>query len=235
MEICTQCGREAINKLEACPSCGGSTYGIYNYTESFKSLKDAKTHSSSKWLDFKGRSRRNEFWRTSIINVFLIVALLALSVIFTWVMVDPTMDGIKSREGAMIETDLFAFIILGIYILGVGFFLIKSIIVQASVTVRRFHDIGLRGFWALIPVVPSVVYIALASCKLMGCEFADSSAFGTACDVFMVVSVVAGVLAIVALLMGSRPETNEYGTNPKELIRVIDSKRAKKSWMREEI
>ncbi len=233
MEICAQCGREATNKLECCPSCGGKDYGVYNYTESFKSLKDAKSHSTGRWLDFKGRSRRNEFWKTSIINVILIVLLLALSAILAWVMIDPTMKGIEGRGGELIETDIFAFIILAVYVLGVGFYIIKSIIVQASLIVRRLHDVGLRGFYALIAVVPAVVFGAMAVCKLMGSECASSAGFATAYDVMTILAAVTGVAMFVVFVIGSRPGFNKYGTNPKDLIRFSGNK-GKKSWVAEE-
>ena len=80
-----------------------------------------------KYADFKGRSQRKEYWMFTLFNL---LAFFVLSV-----------------AGGMLGDQ--AELLTGIYSLGV---LLPSV----AVTVRRLHDIGRSGWWALLMVVPVV-------------------------------------------------------------------------------
>ena len=80
-----------------------------------------------KYADFKGRSQRKEYWMFTLFNL---LAFFVLSVV-----------------GSVLGDH--AELLTGIYSLGV---LLPSV----AVTVRRLHDIGRSGWWALLMVVPVV-------------------------------------------------------------------------------
>jgi len=85
-----------------------------------------------KYADFKGRSQRKEYWMFTLFNL---LAFFVLSIV-------------GSVLGDQAE------LLTGIYSLGV---LLPSI----AVTVRRLHDIGRSGWWALLMVVPVVGALVL--------------------------------------------------------------------------
>ena len=86
-----------------------------------------------KYADFKGRSQRKEYWMFTLFNL---LAFFVLSVI----------GGFQGDQAELLT---------GLYSLAV---LLPSI----AVTVRRLHDIGKSGWWALLMVVPLVGALVLA-------------------------------------------------------------------------
>ena len=96
----------------------------------------------SRFADFKGRSRRSEYW---YVQLFLVVTNLAVAGI----------------DLALMDGDLERFIANG----GggiVGLIWIFATIVPAlAVLIRRLHDTGRTGWWALVGLVPFVGAIVL--------------------------------------------------------------------------
>ena len=112
-----------------------------------------------RFADFQGRSRRKEFWMFQLLNV--LVAL---------VLAGPFFVGIISAEDPELAADIFvgggglAMIGLGLY----GLYALAALIPSIAVTVRRFHDRDMLGWWylgltlaGLIPVVGLIGSIAL--------------------------------------------------------------------------
>ena len=88
------------------------------------------------YADFKGRARRKEYWMFTLFNCLAIIVLAILGSLI-----------LKEKAG----------ILLGLYILAV---LIPSL----AVLCRRLHDIGKKGTWifiALIPLVGSIWLLVL--------------------------------------------------------------------------
>ncbi len=83
------------------------------------------------YVGFSGRARRKEYWMFTLFNL---IAMLVIGVL----------DGLLGTAG----------IIGGLYTLAV---LLPSI----AVTVRRLHDTGRSGWWALIVLVPLIGAIVL--------------------------------------------------------------------------
>ncbi|PHK49569.1 DUF805 domain-containing protein [Staphylococcus edaphicus] len=89
-----------------------------------------------RYIDFKGKSNRLEFWTpvlVHIISIFIIALIGAFSFIV----------GI--------------FIVAAVLSALVGLFIIANIIPMAAVTLRRFYDAGRKRMTAIILVVLSVV------------------------------------------------------------------------------
>lgn len=96
----------------------------------------------SRFADFKGRSRRSEYW---YVQVFLVVTNLAVAGIDLALM-DGDVDRFIANGGGGI----------------VGLIWIFATIVPAlAVLIRRLHDAGKTGWWALVGFIPLVGAIVL--------------------------------------------------------------------------
>lgn len=89
----------------------------------------------SRYTNFKGRSRRSEYW---YIQLFLIITNLAAAAI----------------DLALMDGDVDRFIANG----GGGIvglvWILATILPALAVLVRRLHDTGKSGWWALIGLIP---------------------------------------------------------------------------------
>lgn len=105
------------------------------FTEALKSFW-------TNYATFKGRARRSEYW---FIQLFLVVTNLAAAVI-DFVLMDGDVERFIANGGGGI----------------VGLVWILATIVPAlAVLVRRLHDTGKTGWWALIGFVPFAGAIVL--------------------------------------------------------------------------
>ena len=96
----------------------------------------------SNYANFKGRSRRSEYW---YIQLFLVVTNLAAAAI-DLVLMDGDVDRFIANGGGGI----------------VGLIWILATIVPAlAVLVRRLHDTGKSGWWALMILLPVAGAIVL--------------------------------------------------------------------------
>ena len=96
----------------------------------------------TKYATFKGRSRRSEYWW---IQLFLVLTNLAVAAI----------------DLALMDGDVERFIANGGGgIVGLVWILV-TIVPALAVLVRRLHDTGKSGWWALIGFVPLVGAIVL--------------------------------------------------------------------------
>lgn len=89
------------------------------------------------YTNFSGRARRQEYWYFTLVNV----------------LVNLVMGIIDRAIGSVMQMDNFGFFGV-IYAL---FIMIPSI----AVTVRRLHDSGRVGWWALIAFVPIIGILVL--------------------------------------------------------------------------
>ena len=96
----------------------------------------------SNFRNFKGRARRSEYW---FIQLFLVATNLAVAVI----------------DLALMNGDVERFIANG----GGGIvgliWILATIIPALAVLIRRLHDTGRSGWWALIGLVPIVGSIVM--------------------------------------------------------------------------
>jgi uncharacterized membrane protein YhaH (DUF805 family) len=98
-----------------------------------------------RYRDFRGRSRRSEYW---FIQLFLVVTNIAVAII----------------DLALMSWDVDRFIANGGGgIVGLVWILV-TIVPALAVLVRRLHDTGKSGWWALVgflPLVGAVVLLVL--------------------------------------------------------------------------
>jgi len=112
----------------------------------------------SNYSNFKGRARRSEYW---FITLFLFLTNLAAAVI----------------DLALMNGDVDRFIANG----GGGIvglvWILATIVPALAVLVRRLHDIGKSGWWALIGFVPFVGALVLLFFSVQDSQ-AEANAYG---------------------------------------------------------
>ena len=162
------------------------------------------------YADFKGRARRKEYWMfilfSTIISTILTIALNIAQVVEA--LNSPDGNPFKMiREGQMFNGSDAVSIIFCI-ILAYG---MASLLPTLAVVVRRLHDIGRKGTWILLLLVPT-----LLMCIFYFNMFSLAIAVGTGIAVF-VVNIALTVLYIVLGCIDGQKGENQYGPNPKEV------------------
>jgi uncharacterized membrane protein YhaH (DUF805 family) len=107
------------------------------------------------YTNFKGRARRSEYW---FIQLFLVITNLAAAAI-DFALMDGDVDRFIANGGGGI----------------VGLVWIVATIVPAlAVLVRRLHDTGRTGWWALIGFVPVIGGIVLLVFTVLDSDSGDN-------------------------------------------------------------
>ena len=109
-----------------------------------------------RYTDFSGRSQRSEYWWPMLMNVLVMMVLSGLLV----------SSGIDLETGAMSSVAM----------IGAGLIAIYSLVVfipTIAVFVRRLHDLGLSGWFALlifvVSMVPGIGLLASIAQIVVGC------------------------------------------------------------------
>lgn len=124
------------------------------------------------YADFKGRSRRSEFWFFALYNVLVLIAFKLAYVISigagTSAMKHKSPDGIPPMQGVgAIALALVICLAFVVYVLGV-------IIPSLAVTIRRLHDSGRRAWWLILGFIPVVGAIILLIFLFLGSKPAEN-------------------------------------------------------------
>ncbi|MFB0613633.1 DUF805 domain-containing protein [Aurantiacibacter poecillastricola] len=100
-----------------------------------------------RYADFRGRSRRAEFWWW-MLGYFLVTAVL-WAIIFSGFPWDVVNAEPGSAEMPDPEGGPFALFGIGTWIGGIAYFIFwaATVIPNLAVTVRRLHDRGMSGWW----------------------------------------------------------------------------------------
>jgi uncharacterized membrane protein YhaH (DUF805 family) len=96
----------------------------------------------NRYVDFKGRSTRSEFW---YFMLFYVIIGLILVVFDSLLFSSGSTDAGGSWTGGLLSTLLS----LGLLLPSLG------------LSIRRLHDIGKTGWWVLISLVPLIGFIVL--------------------------------------------------------------------------
>lgn len=122
-----------------------------------------------RYADFKGRSRRKEFWSFFLLNMIVIIVIYALIV--------ATGGGAAMMQSAM-DNPGNPMAVYGSLFGGIGLLLVlwglATIVPNIAVAVRRLHDRDMSGWWYLgifignfIPIVNIVAGIAFLVLMLL--------------------------------------------------------------------
>lgn len=171
---------------------------------------EAYKHYWKNGVTFQGRARRKEYWMPTLINgIISTVFLLIMIGLFT---VSATNDQLWTSS---LTTVAFLYILLLLFGLA-------NLLPSLAVTVRRFHDIGKSGWWVLIPfVVPVILSFISMYSSIMMTSSADNVGNGTLYFtaiplITTLISLGISIWMIVLLAKNSKPETNQWGMNPKD-------------------
>ncbi len=134
-----------------------------------------------RYFDFQGRSRRREYWMFTLLNVLVGVALFLLLLVAgvpLTAMDDPTQSVGVFSSGLMI--------VFGILVM---IWLLAIIIPSIAVTIRRFHDRNMSGWWYLGFIVAGLIPL---------------------------VGFLASIALIVLMALPGTPGPNRFGPDPKD-------------------
>jgi uncharacterized membrane protein YhaH (DUF805 family) len=167
-----------------------------------------------KYAVFKGRASRKEYWMFILFYFIFSVAAQILDAIF--------------KTNRLISYNLISYN-LPIYVLRIGnsqglLTLLYSLILlipSVAVTVRRLHDIGKSGWWALVFALMSSIPIILASILIGSIEYKGgtiSRGINLLITLAMLISLASVVWFIVWLALPGDPNENAYGPVPEENV-----------------
>jgi uncharacterized membrane protein YhaH (DUF805 family) len=106
----------------------------------------------SNYTDFSGRARRSEFWLFQLLNFIVVAFSVALILIG---------GGASYEEGGQIDGGGGAFVLGAVLLI---FWLLVSFIANIAVTIRRFHDHNISGWWYLgLSLVGLIPYIGIVA------------------------------------------------------------------------
>ncbi|QLK86702.1 DUF805 domain-containing protein [Staphylococcus sp. 17KM0847] len=160
------------------------------------------------YVNFKGRSRRSEYWWVMLWHTIISVSIIFLAIALMFV----------PPIGIFISGILFIVIFL---------YSLATIIPNLALEVRRCHD---RGLTMLLPILSFIISIAysvisaIVPSELLFYEENFSVSTMTQPDsawlfwiltVIMAVSVILQIVLFVITLLDSKQETNQYGPSPK--------------------
>jgi len=96
-----------------------------------------------RYADFEGRSRRMEYWMFQLLNIIVSIVL-AGPFAFAVISADLAAGG-QPVDEPLAAMGALGFASIGLY----GLYVLAIICPAIAVTVRRFHDRGLSGWWVL--------------------------------------------------------------------------------------
>lgn len=144
-----------------------------------------------RYADFKGRSRRKEFWMFQLFNAVLTLLIFVPATMFA-----PSTSNSQVQSGdagfsasANFETNFtgspVSMALVSIY----GVYLLAALVPGIALTVRRFHDQNKSGWWFLALAVPSLV-------PLLG--------------------IIPAIALLVFMIVPGTDGGNRYGPDPKD-------------------
>ncbi|AVL76269.1 DUF805 domain-containing protein (plasmid) [Staphylococcus cohnii] len=139
-------------------------------------------------LNLKGRSRRKEFWYPALMT--FIISLVAS--VLNYIIPIPS---------------ILAMIIYWI-------FTIATYIASFSVSVRRFHDLGMS---MLFPIIFFIFGIILGITNNYIAEINTGSFLYTSFVIIGVIYIVMCIISLAICCTNGSKEENKYGKNPKEI------------------
>jgi uncharacterized membrane protein YhaH (DUF805 family) len=135
-----------------------------------------------RYADFSGRSRRMEYWSFALLNFVVIMVLAIVAAVIGGV------SGAFSQAESGDPSALFGFLFGGFGLVIVLYWL-AIIVPTLAVTVRRFHDRDMSGWWVLgffvLGIIPFVGWIA-------------------------------SIVQLVLMFLPGTPGPNRFGEDPKD-------------------
>lgn len=108
---------------------------------------DAYIDYWKKYVDFKSRSTRSDFWWVVLVN--LLISFFTLVFGFVGIFIGMDVDSINSPH----ITNMFAFVVGIILIIAYLIYRVATIIPNIMISIRRIRDTGLSPWWYALQLV----------------------------------------------------------------------------------
>lgn len=163
-----------------------------------------------RYFDFKGRSRRKEYW---MYTLFIILASIVLSIVDSILGLggsatgDADLSGTSAGASGALSGGLLA-----------NIFSLATVIPSIAVGVRRLHDVNRSGWWILLPLGPIFLGAILMGASLVsamsggGAGFSGAAMFG---GVLMLGGLACAILLLVWYCTPGTAGPNRFGEDPK--------------------
>lgn len=160
------------------------------------------------YVNFKGRSRRSEYWYMTLWHLIFMIPALIILIIGLIMLV----SGVSSYSGEVTIIGGILIVISCIYLVIYG---LATLIPGWALLVRRFHDTGRK---MVIPVIYFAILIVtniiITSINAMDPEYANISSIITLLLIYIIYMVL-GIYCLVICCLDSERRTSKYGTSHK--------------------
>ncbi|MDO5375420.1 MAG: DUF805 domain-containing protein [Staphylococcus rostri] len=171
------------------------------------------------YVNFKGRSRRSEYWWVMLWHAIISLSITFISFIFVFIPV------------------IGPFIAIILWLL-IGLYSLATFIPNLALLVRRFHDRNMTMFLPIFSFVLSIIYNIVyfigmwQSGALMSTDNFDetspmltdaSSGWLIVAGILIIVMLVVQVIIFIFTLLDSKVEANKYGPSPKYMEQPVQA------------
>ncbi|MCG7338193.1 DUF805 domain-containing protein [Staphylococcus sp. ACRSN] len=160
------------------------------------------------YVNFKGRSRRSEYWFMTLWHLIFMVPAFIVNIIGLFIMI----FGISVSSNVTSATGLIIIFVSSIYIFIYG---LATLIPNYAIYIRRFHDTG-RSM--LIPLIFLGIYIVTYSFILVfnftDPDYINGSTIITIIIIYVLYFVM-GIYNLVICCLDSERKMNKYGQSHK--------------------
>ncbi|MFN4096003.1 MAG: DUF805 domain-containing protein [Sphingomonas sp.] len=163
-----------------------------------------------RFFDFRGRSRRKEFW---MYTLFVVIVSIVLSILDSMLGLGGDMSGSSdvtdgsAAVGGALSGGLLA-----------NLFSLITIIPSLAVSVRRLHDVDRTGWWVLLPLLP--VFVGAVAMGIGAAQMAMGGGTGMGGIALvggglLLVGLICAIVLLVWYCTAGTPGPNRFGEDPK--------------------
>ncbi|WP_026067104.1 DUF805 domain-containing protein [Staphylococcus delphini] len=161
------------------------------------------------YVNFKGRSRRSEYWWVMLWHLIIMIPALFLGAVLMFI-------------------PILGWIVAVILFLAIGLYALATIIPNLALTVRRFHDVGFSMLIPILSFIVGIIYNIASAFTQKETLYQDTS---TGTDVsfisefaflpnwiaytLMAISIILSLVTFIVCLLDSKEQDNQYGPSPK--------------------
>lgn len=165
-----------------------------------------------RYFDFKGRSRRKEYW---MYTLFIVI----VSIVLTFLDTMLGLGGSTTGDADLTGTSVGASGAMSGGLLS-NIFSLATFIPSLAVGVRRLHDTDRSGWWILLPLGPILIGAVLMGASFLSAMSGGSSGGGFSGVVLigmiaLLVGFASAILLLVWYCTSGTPGPNRFGEDPK--------------------
>ncbi|PCF56497.1 DUF805 domain-containing protein [Staphylococcus delphini] len=161
------------------------------------------------YVNFKGRSRRSEYWWVMLWHLIIMIPALFLGAVLMFI-------------------PILGWIVAVILFLAIGLYALATVIPNLALTVRRFHDVGFSMLIPILSFIVGIIYNIASAFTQKETLYQDTS---TGTDIsfisefaflpnwiaytLMAISIILSLVTFIVCLLDSKEQDNQYGPSPK--------------------